>query len=140
MSKKKKFVAKKATKKVAKKVAKKSAKKPSKKPVAKSPKYKDFGDWWGKVAQKKVDKIERDWLKENEPNDPADDGGGDHWHVNQMMHEGDAHNMTYDNAEEAFLKGQNGEKWEMSMSSSLFCDLDSVVVEAYEAGLQLKGH
>ena len=49
-----------------------------------------FDKWWNK-ASKKVSKIEKQWLKGNEPNDPDDTGGGDHWHVNQMMHNGDAH-------------------------------------------------
>jgi hypothetical protein len=51
----------------AKKVAKPVAKKKvvaKKKTVAKKKAlvFKDFGDWWAKVAQKMVDKIERDWL------------------------------------------------------------------------------
>ena len=115
---------------VKKKAAKKSA---AKKPVT----WKTFEEWWGKVAQKQVDKIERDWIKETEPNDPDDDGGGDSWHVNQMMHEGEAHNATYDIAEEVFKKGQNNETWEMTMGDSLFCDLDSVIIESYEAGKKL---
>lgn len=96
-----------------------------------------FGDWWSKVAQKKVDKIEKNWIKENEPNDPDDDGGGDHWHVNQMMHDGDATEMTAEIAEEIFLKGYNGEEWTGDMSDSLFCDLDEVISLAYEAGKKL---
>jgi hypothetical protein len=119
-----------------KKVAKKSV---AKKSVAKKPvTWKTFEEWWDKVAQKQVDKIERDWIKETEPNDPDDDGGGDSWHVNQMMHDGDAHNATYDIAEEVFKKGQNNEPWEMTMGDSLFCDLDSVIIESHEAGKKCK--
>jgi len=130
-----------AKKKIVKKTAKKVAKKTVKKTVVKKKptKFKDFGDWWDKVAQKKVDKIERDWIKETEPNDPEEDGGGDSWHVNQMMHDGEAHNMTYDIAEEIFNKGKNGEQWESSMGDSLFCDLDDVIFEAYEAGKNSAG-
>lgn len=111
--------------------------------MAKKPKKTEtpqelFGNWWNKVAEKKVNKIEKKWLKENEPNDPDDDGGGDHWHVNQLMHDGEAHNATYDIAEQAFIKGYNQENWEMDMSESLFCDLDSVIHEAYEAGKKAK--
>ena len=51
-----------------------------------------------------------------------------------MMHAGDAHEMTWDIAERAFLAGHNGEKWEPDMSDSLFCDLDDVVNDAYLAG------
>jgi hypothetical protein len=114
--------------------AKKAAKKKIK---ATAPKWKTFEEWWVKVAQKQVDKIERDWIKETEPNDPNDDGGGDSWHVNQLMHDGEAHNATYDIAEEVFKKGVNGEAWEMTMGDSLFCDLDSVIIESYEAGQTL---
>lgn len=115
------------------------AKKPAaKKSVAKKPKKVApevlFGEWWGKVAQKRVSKIEDEWVKENEPNDPEDDGGGDHWHVNEMMHSGDASEMTYDIAEQVFIKGYNKEKWQMSQCESLYCELDSVIDEAYEAG------
>jgi hypothetical protein len=119
---------------MAKKIAKKAAKKTSKKAIS----WKTFEEWWDKVAQKKVDKIERDWVKENEPNDPDEDEGGDHWCVNQMMHEGDAHNMTYEIAEEIFNKGKNGEKWQMQQTDSLYCELDSVIMESYEAGKKAK--
>jgi hypothetical protein len=116
------------------KVAKKPVKKAANKPKA----FASFADWWDKVAQKKVDKIERDWIKETEPNDPDDEGGGDSWHVNQLMHDGEAHNATYDIAEEVFNKGKNGETWEPSMGDSLFCDLDDVIFESYEAGKNSK--
>jgi len=112
-------------------------KKPAKKPAKKKPapkSFKSFGDWWDKVAQKKVAKIEKDWLKDNEPNDPEEDSGGDHWHVNQMMHEGAAFEMTAEIAEDIWNKGAAGEEWEMTMSDGLFCDLDEVIIEAYDAG------
>jgi len=93
-----------------------------------------FAEWWDKKGGKKVSKIEKAWIKSNEPNGEDEDGGGDHWHVNRMMHDGDAHEMTWDIAERAFLAGHNGEKWEPDMSDSLFCDLDEVVNDAYLAG------
>lgn len=93
-----------------------------------------FREWWDKKAGKRVSKIEKAWIKENLPNDPDDEPGGDDWHVNQMMHSGDAHEMTWDIAERAFLAGYLGEKWEPDMSDSLFCDLDSVIEDAYLAG------
>jgi len=93
-----------------------------------------FGEWWEKKASKKVDKIEKAWLKSNEPNSDEDDCGGDDWHVNQMMHNGDAHELAYEIAERVFLSGYKGEKWEPSMGDSLFCDLDEIIGDAYLAG------
>ena len=112
---------------------KKPSKKSKVKSISKSPKEL-FSDWWNKIAVKKVDKIEEDWLKKNEPNDPEEDGGGDDWCVNEMMHNGDAHEMTYDIAEQVFMKGCSGEAWEYSQSDSLYCELDDVICEAYNAG------
>lgn len=126
-------------------MAKKAKKTKPEKKVAKNKSAKkvvtfsSFGEWWTKVAEKKVAKIEKTWLKQNEPNDPEDDGGGDHWHVNQMMHDGEAFNMTYDIAEQIFALGVKKEEWIPSMSDSLFCELDDVIFEAYEAGKKCKG-
>jgi hypothetical protein len=113
------------TEKVVKTVAKK------KKTVAKN--FKSFDEWWQNVAQKKVEKIENKWLKENEPNNPEDEGGGDHWHVNEMMHGGDASEMTYEIAREAWEKIASGEVWEFGQESSLYCELDDVIIEAAKA-------
>lgn len=95
-----------------------------------------FAEWWKKKAEKRVLKIEKDWLKKNAPNED-EEGGGDHWHVNQMMHDGDASGMTFEIAERVFLMGQGGEMWEMNMSDSLFCDLDQVIEDAYLAGKEM---
>lgn len=132
-----------ATKKTTKKAPPKKAVKPAKKKQTTKAKKKtiswsNFGEWWEKVACRKVDKMERDWCKQNEPNDPEEDAGGDHWHVNEMMHSGDAHEMTYDIAEDIFNKGKNGEKWQMAQEFSLYCELDDVIMEAYEAGKKSK--
>lgn len=89
-----------------------------------------FQDWWQKIATKKVIKIEKKWLKENQPNED-DEPGGDHWHVNQMMHDGEAYNMTYDAAEEAYNQGVEGLDLD---ADRLYCELDNIVIEAYEAG------
>lgn len=127
------------------KVAKnKSNKKPvlkKKEPAKKAVKNPQelFSDWWEKVACKKVNKIEKDWIKENEPNDPDEDGGGDHWCVNEMMHNGDAHEMTAEIAERVFVTGYNKEKWELTMSDGLFCELDEIIEMAYEAGKKARG-
>jgi hypothetical protein len=91
-----------------------------------------FSEWWEKKAVKKVDKIEKAWLESNEPN--SDEDGGDDWYVNQMMHAGDAHELTYEIAERAFLAGYKGKRWEPGMGDSLFCDLDEVIELAYLAG------
>lgn len=121
-----------AKKKVVKKVAK------AKKMKAAKKSWSSFEEWWSKVAQVKVDKIERAWLKENEPNDPDEDGGGDSWCVNEMMHNGDAHEMTAEIAEEIFEKGRKGEPWQMAQENSLYCELDEVIEESYEAGRNCK--
>lgn len=93
-----------------------------------------FREWWDGKASKRVSKIEKAWIKKNEPNGEDDEPGGDDWHVNQMMHSGDAHDMTCEIAERAFLSGYAGERWEPDMSDSLFCELDSVIEDAYLAG------
>lgn len=129
---------KKTSKKKSKKVSVKTAKKTVKKAKALAKKWKDFYDWWSKVAEKKVSKMEAAWIKENEPNDPDEDGGGDHWCVNEMMHNGDAHEMTAEIAERVFEMGKAGEKWEYNQSDSLYCELDAVIEEAYEAGKNCK--
>lgn len=92
-----------------------------------------FDSWWNK-ASKRVIKIEKQWLKHNEPNDPDDSGGGDDWHVNEMMHNGDAHENTYEKSQEVFMKGYSGEDWEPNMSDSLFCELNEIIESAYEEG------
>jgi hypothetical protein len=91
-----------------------------------------FSEWWKKAA-KKVDRIEKAWLGSNEPNSD-EEGGGDDWHVNRMMHSGDAHELTYEIAERVFLSGYNGEDWAPNMGDSLFCDLDDIIGSAYLAG------
>jgi hypothetical protein len=89
-----------------------------------------FQNWWQKTASKKVTKIEKAWIKKNKPNED-DEPGGDYWHVNQMMHDGEAYNMTYDIAEKSFLQGYNNEEHD---SDSLYCELDEVINLAYQAG------
>lgn len=85
--------------------------------------FASFADWWDKIAQKKVDKIEKDWLSETEPNDPDEESGGDSWHVNDLMHSGEAHNATYDIAEEVFNKGK------MVKLGSLVCQIVFFVIQ-----------
>lgn len=95
-----------------------------------------FEEWWAK-AEKKVSKIQSKWIKKNAPNDPDDEPGGDDWHVNQMMHDGEAHYMTYEIAERVFLMGYRGENWSPNMSDSLFCSLNEIIEAAYLAGKEM---
>lgn len=92
-----------------------------------------FGEWWDRKGSRKAAKIEKAWLSCTEPNgEDDDDEGTDSWCVNAMMHAGEALEMTWDIASRAFLAGHRGEEWDAGMG--LFCDLDSVVEEAYLAG------
>ena len=135
---KKKVVAKKvAKKKVVKKKATSKKKTAIKKTVSKTPEEL-FDNWWVKVAMKKATKIENQWVKDNEPNDPNEEEGGDHWHVNEMMHSGDACEMTYEVAKEIFIKGYKNEPWDMNQADSLYCDLDDIIADAYPAGKSAK--
>lgn len=109
-------------------MAKKSAKKSVKKFATPE---SLFQNWWQKTASKKVTKIEKDYLKENPEYDPDDDDMGDSGCVHRMMHEGEAYNMTYDCAEKSFLQGYNKEEHEPDY---LYCELDDIISEAYEAG------
>jgi hypothetical protein len=111
---------------------KKTTKKVAKKKTVKK-RWSGFNDWWEKVAQKKAEKIEKKWLKENKPNDPEEEGGGDHWCVNEMMHSGDAIEMVYEKAKEVWETAAKGKQWEMSQGDSFYCDLDDIILEAYEA-------
>lgn len=95
-----------------------------------------FEQWWNKTACPKVEKIQKEWIKENEPNDPDEEEGGDYWCVNNMMHEDDPFEATYDIAKEVFSKGYNKENWSMNQADSLYCELDSIIGEAYEAGVK----
>jgi hypothetical protein len=90
-----------------------------------------FQDWWEKKASKKVEKIEKDYLKDNPDYDPEDDDMSDSGCVHRMMHEGEAYNMTYDCAEQSFMQGC---KKEEHSPDYLYCELDEVISEAYEAG------
>lgn len=103
-----------------------------KKKVVKATPEELFGEWWERKGSRKASKIEKAWLACTEPNGEDEDEGGDHWHVNRMMHSGDALEMTWELASAAFLAGYGG--GELDTGMGLFCDLDSVVEEAYLAG------
>ena len=94
-----------------------------------------FREWW-KRAGKRVLKIEKAWIKKKPPN-VDEEGGGDYWHVNRMMHGGDAYDTVVEIAERVFMMGQRGEFWEMGVSDSLFCELDGVIEDAYLAGKEM---
>ena len=100
--------------------------------------YEDFDEWWDQVAHEKVSTAQDEWMKDNEPNEDPDEPGGDYWFRNQMMHDGEAHRMTSESAEEAFDAGLNGEKWSLGYDNALgIDDLDAVIRSAYEAGKHL---
>lgn len=109
---------------------------PNKKTIKKKT-YTDFDSWWNLFGEKMTSKIEKDWIKDNEPNDPDEEEGGDHWHVNEMMHNGDAHEMTSEIAAEFFEKGLKNESCDFGQCDSLYCELDDVTLAAYEAGKKL---
>jgi len=111
---------KKTAKKLVKKLAKKSAmpKKTARKKKATPEEL--FGEWWNKNA-KKVDKIEKAWLKSKLIGRYGFDCGY-------------AHDLTYEIAERVFLTGYKGNKWGLSMEDSLFCELDEIICDAYLAG------
>lgn len=122
----------KAKKKTAKKVAKKATKKVAKKNQT------SFSEWWDKVASPKVSKIEKAWVRDNEPNRADEEEGGDHWYVNQMMHDGEAHEFTHEIAERVWEATKKGEPWEMNQGDSLYCELDDIIMDAHEAAKKSK--
>lgn len=101
-------------------------------------KYTTFEQWWELHGQKKVLKMEENYIANNEPNGEDDEDEGDEWYVNKMFHEGEAEGETFEKAEEAFEKGKNGSEWIASMENSLFCELDEVIADAYKAGKKIK--
>lgn len=94
-----------------------------------------FQGWWTKTGSKKTQEMEKAYLKENPDYDPEDDDMTDSGCVHRMMHEGEAWNMTYDESETAFLQGYNNQKKDTGL---LYCELDSIVDEAYEAGKKFR--
>jgi hypothetical protein len=94
-----------------------------------------YEKWWDKTGSKKVTKIQKKWIKENEPNEPdSDDEGTDFWCVNNLMHNDDPHYATSEIANTVFLQGYNNQSWRLNQCESLYCELDGVIKEAYEAG------
>lgn len=123
-------------KKAAKKIAKKKTS--PKKKVSPKKTFTNFESWWTKIAEKKVSKMEKAYLKEYPDYDPEEELGGDSSYVHAMFHEGEAHNMTYDIAEEVFNKALSGEKFNLDQTHSLYCELDEVITEAQQAGYDLR--
>ena len=98
---------------------------------------RSFDEWWNLTnCEKKIDKFVKNWLKTNEPNE--DECGGDYWHVNQMVHDGDAYEMTYETAEDVFNRVvSDGEAVKPDQSDSLYCDLDDIIQDCYEFALKI---
>lgn len=103
-------------------------------------KIKDFESWWkSSKSQDKLNKFQRKWLKDNPPNPEDEDCGGDYWCVNQMVHEGEADYMCYENAREVFERTlEDGEEGKPTQADSLYCDLDDIIWSAHEAALKMK--
>jgi len=101
--------------------------------------FKDFADWWDKSkSQSKTDMYVKKWIKANPPNED-DEPGGDHWHVNQMMHEGEANELCYEIAMEVFNRTlSDGEDAKPTQSDALYCGLDQIIWDAHSAALKLK--
>jgi hypothetical protein len=99
-----------------------------------------FDAWWDAYnAQEKIDKFVRRWRKSNPPNPEDEDCGGDHWHVNQMVHTGEADEMCLETARDVFTRTlTDGEDGRPTQLDSLYCDLDDIVDAAYEAALAVK--
>lgn len=102
-------------------------------------KIKDFDSWWEiSKSQNKINKFRLKWLKENPPNPEDEDCGGDFWHVNQMVHEGEADDMCYENAREVFERTlEEGEEGKPTQCDSLYCDLDDIIWDGYNAALKI---
>ncbi len=103
-------------------------------------KVKTFDQWWdSSKSQSKINKFRLKWLKENPPNPEDEDCGGDFWHVNQMVHEGEADDMCRENAEEVFERTlKEGEEGKPTQCDSLYCELDDIIWAAHEAALNIK--
>ena len=96
--------------------------------------WPSFNVWWEQVGEPKASKMVEEHCREHEPNDPDDSAGGDSWHVNDLMHSGEAVEQIAERAGGLFKKGRAGEFWEMTTSDTSYCELDEVLEEAYEAG------
>ena len=100
---------------------------------------KKFDIWWKKFkAEARINKFVRKWLKDNPPNPEDEECGGDYWHVNQMIHDGEAFGMCYNISREVFERVLEGEEAEPSQSDSLYCELDKIIWAAYYAALEIK--
>lgn len=118
-------------------------KKPAKKAAKAVKKVKinldlEFDNWWAKNGEKRLNKIVKDWKKHNIPNDDDDEGGGDYWHINNAMWNGDFFDAIPETSFEVFKKGFSKEEWQMDQSETTYDEnLDRIIIDAYEAGKQI---
>jgi len=97
--------------------------------------FKEFDHWWVSVAQPRVNHFIDGYLDEfpdyteEDMEDYTDSGC-----VHRLVHEGETENTVWEICQEVFEKGYDGVDWSMSMSDSLFCELDNVIELAFEAG------
>lgn len=97
-----------------------------------------FDAWWTQIAQPRmnhfIDKYVDEFpdYTEEDMEDYTDSGC-----VHRLVHEGEVENTLWEICQEVFELGYEGADWKMSMSDSLFCDLDDIIVLSYNAGQKL---
>lgn len=95
----------------------------------------EFDTWWSEVAQSRMDYFIDNYLNTNPEYTEEDvEDYTDSGCVHRLVHEGETGNVLWQICQEVFEKGHNDENWEMSMSDSLFCELDDIIQLSYEAG------
>lgn len=101
--------------------------------------FETFDKWWAEVAEPRMNHYIDGYLEENpdytdEDVEDYSDGGC----VHRMIHEGETANLLWEVCQEVYNKGYSGRDWELSMSDSLFCELDDIITLSYEAGQRHK--
>jgi hypothetical protein len=98
-------------------------------------KLMEFDTWWKDVAEPRMNYFIDAHLEEY-PDFTEDDVEDytDFGCVHRMVHTGETGRILWDICEEVFDKGYNGIEWELNMSNNLFCNLDAIIEQSYEAG------
>ena len=94
-----------------------------------------FETWWTEIAQPRMNHFIDKYIEEfpeytEEDTEDYTDSGC----VHRLVHEGEVDNVLWDICQEVFQLGYEGTEWEMSMSDSLFCNLDDIISLSYNAG------
>ena len=97
--------------------------------------FEQFDQWWTEVALPRANYFIDAHLEEY-PDYTVDDVEDytDFGCVHRMVHEGEVEGMLWETCQEVYQKGFYGEPWSMDMSYSLFCELDEIIEQSYEAG------